>query len=161
MKSLKGYKTVKKTDEIRLNCALAVLEAKRECIKAAIASCFKLMMSEDMACNNLEHAGAPYDLAEVNIMRIYRDNIQDLDQCFDHFVFNGPLTILYGDEDEVNFRRCQYGDTNAFRYAIVNHINSLKEIMTTLPYHLTELKSIVSQYIEELNNYFKLVRSVA
>lgn len=161
MKSLKGYKTVKKADELRLNYSLAVLEAKREIIKASIISCFKLMMSEDMSCNNLEHAGASYDYAEMNIMRVYHQNLMDLEDCFNHFAFDGPLTILYGIEGEINFMKCKYGETNAFRMAIFNHIDALEGLVNSLPYNLTELKDAIRQYIDELNEYFVLVRDVA
>lgn len=164
MGRLKGYRVVSKYNEERLNFALAVLEAKREAIMVSILSCYKLVKNGEMSCNNLEHSGASYDNSEVMINSVYEERVQELKDCFNHIIFQGPLTILYGLEDDLddkNFRRCIYGDSNSFCRAIRNHIESLKEITGYLPYFLTELKDQVASYIQSLESYLTLVRNVA
>ncbi len=96
--------------------------------------------------------------------RIFYSN-QRLEEVIDRlklafaFSFKEPNIILYGTKGFGNYRECIYGITDSFKNAIWIHTHVLEEMLSEFPNYLPVHKDCM-EYINMLNNYYKVVSSV-
>ncbi len=110
------------------------LNLMKEMLQDYINDIFLMIMRGAQDCNNLEHAGKPYDYQNEIIEADCRKGLENLMKIFSEFVIKNPFLIVYGSEEHRTLRYCRYGEGSDYRLAIQNQIAFLQELKCELPF---------------------------